>query len=284
MIERKWIQGFAGGSSGALSWDWDRELYFGIKRSDGSSKIWENTMRDMGKFAAQAAPYATAFVPPQVAIVLGQSLQLSTLNHLAVEAQQVCVRALYGYARSEAYVVGEDQIQLLGNPKLIVLPSPWVLSEQAWQAILDKVNGGATLLVSGRFDEDSHFRATGRQQAIGLDYRAGRLLLMRQQIHWPGGSAWLTYSGSKTDFLERAFLPDDGTFAEKSWGKGKILFVALPIELTKIGKPSAKSISPRCGSRESLPFTRVSTIRPLLSHAIPGDLLASYNWGNTTGK
>lgn len=231
LIERKWIEGFAGATSGALSWDWARELYFGIERSDGSSKIWENTMREMGKFAADAAPYATALIPPEVAIVLPQSLQLSTLRGLSIEAQQTAVRALYGYARSAAYFIGEDQIQHSGNPKLIILPSPWVLNQACWDALLQKVTAGATLLVSGPFDDDPHFHATNRAAEIAINYRSGPLRLMQQQLEWSAGSAWLTYSGSKTNFLEQAFLPDNQTFVEKPIGRGKVLFVTLPIEL-----------------------------------------------------
>lgn len=230
LIERKWIQGFAGGTSGALSWDWAREIYFGIKRSDGSSKIWQDMMREMGNFAREASPYATEFIRPEVAIVLPQSLQLSTLNNLALEAQRTCVRALYGYARSAAYVVGEEQLQSIGNPKLIILPSPWVLSEQAWQSIVSRVNGGATLLVSGRFDQDPYFEPTDRAREIGIDYRPGLLQLMREEIRWPEGSAWLVYRGAKTDFLERGFLPDGSSFVERAVGKGKVLFIPLPLE------------------------------------------------------
>ena len=76
LIERKWALGFAAGSSGAVQWDWDREPDFGMKRSDGSAKIWQAMMRDTGNFAEKAAPSATSLMPPQVAIVLPQSLQL----------------------------------------------------------------------------------------------------------------------------------------------------------------------------------------------------------------
>ncbi|MBV9036035.1 MAG: beta-galactosidase, partial [Acidobacteriaceae bacterium] len=102
LIERKWAYGFAAGTSGSLSWDWARELYFGIERSDGSAKIWEGMMRDMGEFAKKVQVYATSLVQPEVAIVLPQSSQLTQLSHLALEAQQNCVRALYGVAQSEA--------------------------------------------------------------------------------------------------------------------------------------------------------------------------------------
>lgn len=231
LIERKWAYGFAGGTSGALSWDWAREMYFGIERSDGSAKIWEDIMREMGEFAKKAETFADSLLPPEVAIVLPQSLQLTQFNHVAVEAQQNCVRALYGCARSQAYAVGEEQINLLGNPKLIILPSPWILSDSAWDGLLRAVKNGAVLLLSGRFDEDSHFNRTDRAAQIGIPYQPEPLETRDNQIEWPDGKATLVYSGQKTDTLECARLPDGKTFIEKPLGKGKILFATLPLEL-----------------------------------------------------
>jgi hypothetical protein len=141
------------------------------------------------------------------------------------------VRALYQYARSSAYVVGEYQIQLLGNPKLILLPSPWVLNETAWQAILAKVRDGATLLVTGAFDNDEHFHATSRAAQLGLDIHLGLLDTREIPLTWPGGRAELSFSGMKTSELERAVLPDGATYLENAVGKGRILISALPMEL-----------------------------------------------------
>ena len=231
LIERKWALGFAAGSSGAVQWDWDREPDFGMKRSDGSAKIWQAMMRDTGNFAEKAAPSATSLMPPQVAIVLPQSLQLSTWNGFALEAQQKCVRALYHYARAEAYAVGEYQIELLGNPKLIILPSSYTLDQRAWQTMLEKVKAGATLLVTGRFDADAHFHPTGRQSEAGLDYESAPLTARENILDWPGGQARLTYSGDKATYLDRALLSDGSTWAEKTVGKGKLLFTPFPLEL-----------------------------------------------------
>lgn len=231
LTERKWALGFAAANSGALQWDWAREVDFGMKRSDGSAKTWQAMMRDMGQFAEKAAPWATAVIQPQVAIVLPQSLQLSVWNATALEAQQKSVRALYHYARAEAYAVGEYQIGLLGDPKLIILPSPFGLTRSAWEAIRGKVEGGATLLVSGRFDGDAHFHPTGRQKEIGLAYEPGLLTVRGNLLKWPGGQALLTYGGEKTTYLDRAELPDGGAWVEKALGKGKVLFAPLPLEL-----------------------------------------------------
>jgi hypothetical protein len=232
LTERKWALGFAAGSSGAMQWDWDREVDFGMKRSDGSSKVWENQMRDLGEFAGKAAPSATALTLPEVAIVLPQSLQLSVAKAFALEAQQNAVRALYGIARSQAYAVGEYQIELLGSPKLILLPSPFGLTDAAWQAITERVKAGSTLLVTGPFDGDAHMHATGRQDAIGIPYITVPLMIRDRAEHFPWGDEELSFTGNKTTVLSEAQTPNDDAWVEKTLGKGKILFSPLPLELS----------------------------------------------------
>ena len=231
LIERKWALGFAAANSGSLQWEWGVGRDFGMKRGDGSNKIWETVMRAMGSFAAQAAPYAAGLKLPEVALLLPQSLQLSVFNSTALEAQQNCVRALYQYARASAYAVGEYQIQALGNPKLIVLPSPWTLREQAWQAILAKVREGATLLVTGGFDNDEHFHSTARASQLGFELQPGFLTRRENLVTWPGGQGLASFSGDKTTFLEQTSLPHDQTVLEKTLGQGRILLVSLPLEL-----------------------------------------------------
>jgi hypothetical protein len=231
LLERKWALGFAAGSSGAVQWDWAREVDFGMKRSDGSAKVWENQMRDLGAFARQAAPFATGLELPETAIVLPQSFQLSVGNAYAIQAQQSAVRALSSYARSQAYAVGEYQMELLGKPKLILLPSPMGLTESAWQAILERVKEGAVLLVTGPFDGDAHFHSTGRAEAVGIPMRTEALALRDQRMRFPGGEEQLIFSRSETTFLSQASLPDGADWAEKPLGRGRILFSTLPLEL-----------------------------------------------------
>jgi hypothetical protein len=202
-----------------------------MKRSDGSAKVWQPMMQKIGDFAEHAAPSATAITLPQIAIVLPQSLQLSVWNAFSLEAQQKSVRALYNYTRAEAYAVGEYQIEDLGNPKLIILPSPYLLTDHAWQTILDRVKAGSLLLTSGIIDNDPHFDATGRQKEAGLDYSHGLLTARENVLHGPGGEARLTYSGNKTTYLDRAVLADGSTWTTANLGQGKVLFSSLPLEL-----------------------------------------------------
>jgi hypothetical protein len=229
--ERKWALGFAAGSSGAMQWDWAREVDFGMERSDGSAKVWENMMRDLGAFARAAAPYAAGQTLPQVALVLPQSLQMSTYKSQATEAQQTAVRVLYQYDRAEAYAVGEYQMDTLGSPKLIVLPSAYGLTDTAWDALEAKVRQGAVLLISGPFSEDAHLHPTGRARKLGLDTTLAPLQQRDDTLHGPFGDLTLRYGGMKTTILDRAILPGDKDWAELPLGKGRILFSAYPLEL-----------------------------------------------------
>jgi hypothetical protein len=229
--ERKWALGFAAGSSGAMQWDWDREVDFGMQRSDGSAKVWEAMMRDLGSFAKAAAPQATGLTLPEIAIVLPQSLQLSVNNAQAISAQQTAVRVLYQRNRVEAYAVGEYQTDTLGKPKLIIVPSAYGLTARAWADIETRVRAGAVLLLSGPFAGDEHLHTTDRAKAIGLSAELTELQLRDNTLDLPSGKAPLLYEGLRTTMLDRATLPDGKTWAELPLGRGKILFSVFPLEL-----------------------------------------------------
>lgn len=231
LVERKLALGLAAGNGGSAVWIWSRTDPFRFGNQDGSSSLWIEILGRLGKFAQAAGPHLSDARPGDVAIVLPQSLQLSAFNDYALEAQQKSVRALYHYARSSGYAVGEYQLDLLGNPKLILVPAPWTLSPAAWDALTAKVRAGATLLLTGRFDQDEHFRPTDRHKAAGLDYEPRILATRDNPVRWPGGSGQATFSGNKTTFLDQAVLPSGATFARQPMGQGQILFFALPLEL-----------------------------------------------------
>ena len=229
--ERKWALGFAAGSSGAMQWDWDREVDFGMQRSDGSAKVWESMMRDLGSFAKDAAPYATGLVLPDIALVLPQSLQLSVFNNQALSAQQTAVRVLYQRNRAEAYAVGEYQTDTLGTPKLIIVPSAYGLNAKAWADIEGRVRNGAVLLLSGPFAGDEHLHTTARARELGLPDELTELLLRDDTIDLPSGKFPLLYEGLRTTMLDKDMLPDGKTWADLPHGKGRVLFSTFPLEL-----------------------------------------------------
>ncbi len=232
--ERKLVLGFAAANAGVLHWDWGRGDTFGLLRQDGSYKPWMETLSGIAAFAQAAQPFATEARHPDIAIVIPQSLQLSAWNNVALEAQQKSVRALYNYARQSAYAVGEYQLDLLSDPKLIIVPAPWIFTQAAWDQLIAKVSAGATLLISGRIDADEHFWSRpSRTQDWLPGYQPGLLTTRENVVSWPGGSALLTYPGGDTTLLERGILPGGATFQEAQIGSGHLLYVPLPLELAE---------------------------------------------------
>ncbi len=239
--ERKLALGFANANAGVLHWDWSRSDDFGIMRRDGSQKVWMDVLKGIAAFALEAQEYATDVKLPDIVLVLPQSLQLSMFNSYGIEVQQKAVRALYQYARSTAFAIGEYQLSQMPDAKLIIIPAPWVLNQDAWDLLIGKVKAGATLLISGRIDADEHWVSVPkRTQDWNVNYSSADLTTREAELKWPGGTMRLSYSGDKTTYAERGVLADGRTFADISLGKGRILYFSLPLELAdqldEIGK------------------------------------------------
>lgn len=231
LLERKLALGFAAGNSGAVHWGWERGDDFGIMRRDGSFKPWIDVLAGIAAFARSAQPFATDARRPEIAIVLPQSLQLSVWNSWAIEAQQKAVRALYQYARQSAYTLGEFQLDQIGNPKLIIVPSPWIFQQDAWDKLMAKVRAGATLLISGRIDADEHFWAVpSRIAAWAPNYSPGLLTTRENVVTWAGESARLSYGADKTTYAERGMLADGSNYLEVQVGGGKVIYFTFPVE------------------------------------------------------
>jgi hypothetical protein len=232
LLERKLALGFANANSGVLHWDWTRGDVYGLMRRDGSQKQWMSVLKGIAGFARDAQAYATEAQLPDIALVLPQSLQLSSFGNWGIAVQQNAVRALYNHARATAFAAGEYQLSQMPDARLIIVPAPWVLHQEAWDQLMAKVQAGATLLLSGRIDADEHWVSVPqRTSGWGVEYTSAALTTREVQVTWPGGSARLSYSGDRTTYAERGVLKGGQTFLEFSFGQGRILYFALPLEL-----------------------------------------------------
>ena len=230
--ERKLVLGFANANTGVLHWDWSRDEIFSLLRRDGSSKQWMNAVSGVAAFARDAEAHATEATPPEIALVLPQSLQLSVFGSWALAVQQNAVRALYNYARATAVATGEYQLSRMPGAKLIIVPAPWVMCREAWDQLMGRVKAGATLLVSGRIDADEHWMPVPeRTREWNVEYSPGAMASREVELNWPGGKSRLSYSGDRTTYAERGFLGGGKTFVEVPLGAGRILYFAPPLEL-----------------------------------------------------
>jgi hypothetical protein len=230
--ERKLVLGFAGANTGVLHWDWSRDEIYSLLRRDGSYKQWMNVVSGIAAFARDAEARATEATPPEIALVLPQSLQLSVFGSWGLAVQQNAVRALYNYARGAAAATGEYQLSRMPGAKLIIVPAPWVMCQEAWDQLMGRVKAGATLLVSGRIDADEHWMPVPeRTRSWNVEYSPGAMASREVELNWPGGKSRLSYSGDRTTYAERGFLGGGKTFVEVPLGAGRILYFAPPLEL-----------------------------------------------------
>ena len=177
LLERKIAMSFVQGS-GAIEWLWNTNSYMtegnetpiGAIRTDGTEKPEASIMRNFGAFAKKLQEHLQNPQLPEVAIITSQAAQFSALSEFQVEAQRQAVRALAYGSHVAPYIIAENQINKLGAPRLAILPSPQMLSENAWQALLRYVNDGGDLLITGPVDRDEHWRAVARMGNLIPDH------------------------------------------------------------------------------------------------------------------
>lgn len=240
LFERK-VAMALGTSAGVIQWLWhinaymrdDNEVVIGAIRPDRTEKAEAEVLRNFARFAAASGGLFVRPEPPEVAIVTSAEFQYSALNWLALESQTKAVRALHYYCRVPGYVVAENQLPQMGNPRLVILPSPHALSEEGWQALLKYVENGGTLLVTGSMERDPHWHVMHRLSALGLDAAPQALTYRQAEINLEGKTIELSYEAEKQQFIEALRFADGKTFHERTWGRGRIFFCTYPVELAE---------------------------------------------------
>jgi hypothetical protein len=259
LFERKFALSFVQGS-GAIEWLWNtnsymtesNELPIGALHADSTEKPEATVLREIAKFAAAASPYLKNPKPPEIAIVTSQAAQFSVQGHFQLEAQQNAVRALAYNLHQPCYIIAEAQIDKLGSPKLVVLPSAQALRESTWQALLAYVKNGGNLLVTGPVSRDEHWRLVDRLTPLGLsghaepltshsvtttgleaEPRAERNPAVKEDLHFFKSLAPLSYDQQKQQLLEYMDFEDGWTLKEISVAQGKVFWAAYPLELSE---------------------------------------------------
>ncbi len=250
LFERKFALSFVLGS-GAIEWLWNSNSYttdsnetpIGALRADGTEKPEATVLRDMAKFAAAASPYLKNPKLPAIAIVTSQAAQFSVLADLQIAAQQNAVRALAYGLHQPCYIIAENQIDKLGSPKLVILPSAQALRESTWQALLTYVKDGGNLLVTGPVSRDEHWRLVDRLSRLGIKASVKPLtfhnasLVLRPQYdpltNLVVGPIELSFNQQKQQFLEYLDFPELSAVKSLTLEKGKLFWAAYPVELSE---------------------------------------------------
>jgi hypothetical protein len=267
LLERKMAFSLAGGCAGFIQWLWktdplmpiDNESAVGFYHVDGSEKPELEAFRRVARFFAQAGPHMVGRRAEEVCVVLPHSLMFSVRN-LATAATRQAVRTLEYRLGVPCRAVAEHCAAQAKGAKLIILPSPRVLSEECWQALLKLTKAGATLLVTGFVEADEYWRPADRLAAWDL-HTAPHTVSREERVAIPGGQTLeFTFAGEHQHRGEKAvpvgpaYLPDrnaeiiPGSRASMPdlqkgaagtevrilpHGRGKIVYCPVPAELAQ---------------------------------------------------
>lgn len=246
LLERKLALAIGGSAAGAVQWLWntnvympsDNEVSIGFVRADGSVRpelepfsrlaqfVWRNRARLEGR-------------EPEATVMLIPHSNMFSVRDLATPATKACVRVFHHANRLPLRATGEYYLEGLGTPRLMLLPAARVLRQEAWEALLERVAAGATLLVTGPIDADPYWRRVERLAHLGLAThtapvaREEFVLLAGQRLH-------LTFGGEKAQRVDKAVLVDrPAEVVVLPHGDGKVIFAPLPFELADNLKPLA---------------------------------------------
>jgi hypothetical protein len=263
LLERKIATSFIQGS-GAIEWLWNtnsdmtesNETPIGAIRTDYTEKPESTLLREFARFAPSLQEHLRDPQLPPIAIVTSQASQYSVLADFQLEAQRRAVRALTYLARLSVYVVAENQIERLGSPKLVILPSPQALSDATWAVLVKYVNAGGTLLITGPVERDEHWQARHRAVELGVKAHAEPLVYHNAAISFGDARIHLAFGQQQQNWLDSLKFEDDSTLKEIARGKGRIYWAAYPVELAE-DLQSAADLYSQVAARMNLspPFT-----------------------------
>jgi len=248
LFERKVALSFVYGS-GAIEWLWNSNSYMtesnetpiGALHADGTEKPEATVMRDMAKFAAAASPYLKNPKPPAIAIVTSQAAQYSVQGQLQIEAQQSAVRALAYGLHQPCYIIAENQIDKLGSPKLVILPSAQALRESTWQALLAYVKNGGNLLVTGPVSRDEHWHPVDRYTPLGLKATTQPLTARDAIFRFEHSAGFVSFAQQQQQLLEFLRFEDGSTVRELPLDRGKLFWASYPMELADDSNAAASA-------------------------------------------
>jgi hypothetical protein len=246
LLERKMVLAFAGGCAGFIQWLWNTNVYnnsdneagIGFLRADGSEKPELAAFRGVSKFIRENAHRMIGRQKERVCLVIPHSNHFSPRD-TADRATRRAVRTLEYRLGLPCRAISEDRAAEIDETRLIVLPNARVLSQRCWDALLEKVKNGATLLATGFIEADEHWRETPRLTPFGL-HTTPEPVLHEEIAAMPQGPLHAAFASHVAIHprIEKASPPRGGAFTH---GRGKLLYCPLPVELA-LGEEPAETL------------------------------------------
>jgi hypothetical protein len=237
LLERKIATSFVQGA-GAIEWLWNsnsdmtesNETPIGAVRPDATEKPEATLLRDYAAFAKALSPHLQNPELPSIAIVTSQAVQYSSMSDVQLTAQQNAIRSLAYYDHLTPYAIAENKIDQLGSPRLVILPSPQALLSKTWSALLNYVNAGGNLLITGPVERDEHWQLVNRAADLHVKAEVEPLAYHNATIMAGTHKIDMAFNQEAQNILEALRFDDGSTLKEIPYGKGRVFWAAYPVE------------------------------------------------------
>jgi hypothetical protein len=236
LLERKMALSFAADGAGFVEWIWNTNPYMnstnevgiGFHRVDGTAKPELEPFLRIAKFMAQHGQHLKDRVSEPVAMVIPHSNMFSPRS-FAQEATRRAVRAMYYHCGVPVQAISEYTLgEYAGQAKLIIVPSPRVLSQRGWEILVAEASRGATVAISGPFYEDEHWLPVREFAQTHIKVEP---VAQSEWINISGQKHLVRYEGEKMQRLEKVVFPRDEPLVVNQ-GSGFIIWSHLPLELS----------------------------------------------------
>jgi hypothetical protein len=235
LLERKLALSFAADGAGFIEWIWNTNPYMnstnevgiGFYRVDHTAKPELEPFLKIAKFMGQYGRLLRDRISEPVAMVIPHS-QMFSPRSFAHEATRRCVRAMYYHCGVPVQAVSEYTVEeYLGQAKLIVVPSPRVLTQKCWKALEAEAKSGATVAITGAINLDDHWIPVSR--VFGALVKTAPVA--ESETISIFGKHVVRYDGEKMQRIEKAVVEPQSRVHVLGYGRGRVVWSPLPLEL-----------------------------------------------------
>ena len=237
LLERKMAISLAVDGAGFIEWVWNTNPYMnstnevgiGFHRVDGTAKPELEPFLAIAKFMGEHGRLLRQRQAEPVVMVIPHS-QMFSPRSFAHDATRRCVRAMYYHCGVPLQAVSEYTISDYSlNAKLIIVPSPCVLTEKCWQALLSACRRGVTIAISGVIDADDYGLPVERSRLFNVT-PATESVSQSEAISIGLQVFTTRFEGEKMQRVEKAVAPGSRILTQP-YGLGQFIWSPLPLEL-----------------------------------------------------
>ncbi len=176
----------------------------------------------------------------KIATVYNTSYYFSVDHPFAQQGIRNNILALYYHMKEQSDFIPEhlflkENATAIGNPKLIILPAMQTLRQDIWQVLLEYVQNGTIVFISGCIDKNPYFGDNAKLSLLDTNYHMRKLrnfekLTLHDKEYVLDYRAISNYGDISNLFTCGDF--DNNGIQEYTVGKGQILYCPYPIELS----------------------------------------------------